>query len=1079
MADEQVKIKVGVDASDAKAGIGSIKKQMASLEKTIKTASKISAAGFLGLTGAVTLAVKEFAAFDNSMRGVKTLLDKSSFATKSLEDGFSDMSDGVLEVSKALGVDLATSTKALFDLVSAGISADDAIASLTTASKLAIAGLTDVAVATDGLTSAINAYGLGAEDAESIAAKLFTTQKFGKLTVESLSQSMGLVIASAKGAGVSLDELLASTASLTLGGIKTEATMTGLKAAIANIQQPTADAKKVAKEFNLEIGVNGIKAAGGWAKFLEKLRVIQEKDNTAVKKLFGSVEAYNVVQSLTSTGTKTFTKVMSELGDETKTQTTFQKAFTTQIGSVENQAKKAQARFKALTVELGSRFEPITRDVLGAINDLMDEIKPEDIDDLTTAIIAATAALGGVFVVSTTAIIGIKAYGIASTIAATGIGVFTKAVNVSKIAIKLFTTFLKTNPITFIGITAATIAMTALTVSVEKTVATLVGFKAVIDSLFPGLKKVETFVKGTTSSFLDFFDKLDAGIQKSHNSTKKEFKKMEDTSKQAGKSIIDTFNEAFEASLKKQKAEKELQKLGKRQIASVKDTQKEIVKEVIKGQKAITAATKKGGKKTEGETKETLDNQESLYDSFASFMQSKAADFVGQTLGSVGNILSSIADIMNQEFERQKDISDQIADELIAKQDRAEEFARDNLNRITDELGRLQDKADDARLAALEKRIAKEKEALENSKNEKLRIESELNAALAQQANEADNEQLAQLNEVTATERAILDHANSEKETLERNYRELEAQLFFETDEIKRAELQASIEDVKGQIETANANQLRAQKNFDEATLKARIDLGIAEIETTAEKIVRLRDDLEKANAHEIQAQKDLTTKIVFEKTNLGIAQEDITENTLDKILAKIDEKNAERLIAEQRAATAREDALTEADRIRYKKQNEIAQQAFEAKKDNERAAAIISGAGAAAAAVAVIMGSTLGLGFIAAGVAAGAIIASVAAQIIAIDAQQFVPVAFQRGGQVPGSPTPGRDSVPTVLEPGELVVPRMNFDEVVNAVASDRTGGETEGRQKVEVEISLVDEANQLFNAQTIEDRAIGVSAI
>lgn len=67
---------------------------------------------------------------------------------------------------------------------------------------------------------------------------------------------------------------------------------------------------------------------------------------------------------------------------------------------------------------------------------------------------------------------------------------------------------------------------------------------------------------------------------------------------------------------------------------------------------------------------------------------------------------------------------------------------------------------------------------------------------------------------------------------------------------------------------------------------------------------------------------------------------------------------------------------------------------------------------------------------------------AALAGARIAYGAEQIASVmAAQTGGLVEGGMV-GRDSVPFLLEPGELVVPRKNFEEVVGAVRSDRGVG-------------------------------------
>jgi TP901 family phage tail tape measure protein len=150
------------------------------LKNTFASIGKVSGIAFASISAGVGLAVKSFATFDNKMRGVKTLLDKTSFGAKDLESGFKEMSMEALKLSSTVPVALDSLTTSLFDTVSAGIDASDAVEVLGVSSSLAVAGLTDVSTATNGMTSALNAYSLGADDAENVASKFFAAQKKGK-----------------------------------------------------------------------------------------------------------------------------------------------------------------------------------------------------------------------------------------------------------------------------------------------------------------------------------------------------------------------------------------------------------------------------------------------------------------------------------------------------------------------------------------------------------------------------------------------------------------------------------------------------------------------------------------------------------------------------------------------------------------------------------------------------------------------------------------------------------------------------------------------------------------------------------
>jgi hypothetical protein len=102
------------------------------------------------------------------------------------------------------------------------------------------------------------------------------------------------------------------------------------------------------------------------------------------------------------------------------------------------------------------------------------------------------------------------------------------------------------------------------------------------------------------------------------------------------------------------------------------------------------------------------------------------------------------------------------------------------------------------------------------------------------------------------------------------------------------------------------------------------------------------------------------------------------------------------------------------------------------------------------------------------------------AAAAIAYGAEQISNVQGAAQGALVSGGVPGRDSVPFMLSPGELVAPKQNFDEVVTGVAQQRgyvTGEQSQqGQQNVGVLISFDGpNAQQVLTARRLEDQALG----
>lgn len=415
---ESLIIRIGANAKEFDKELKALQTKTKSLEKGLAKVAKISAAAFVGLSAAVGLAVKKFSEFERTFTNVQTLLDKSSFSTKTLTKGIADLRSGVLSLGADSGESFDILNKGLFDIVSAGIDAEEAISVLTVATDLAAAGATDTSVAVDGLTSAMNAYGLTADQAASVAQKFFLAQKGGKTTVEELSSGFGLVAATAQSFGVSLDELLASVSAVTLGGVKTRAAYTGLNAVLANISAPTKEAAKEAEKLGVAFNSQALRAQG-LKGFMDSLTSSANFNSQSLEKLFGSIEAKKFVFALAGSQAKSFAEQLEGLGDATKLATTFQEALDIKQASTDKAIKRVTQSFNALTIQLGERFAPLIikiADSLGAMAKRFSSLTDEQKDSIANFIKWGVAITAGITTLSVVALGIIKVSALLGTI---------------------------------------------------------------------------------------------------------------------------------------------------------------------------------------------------------------------------------------------------------------------------------------------------------------------------------------------------------------------------------------------------------------------------------------------------------------------------------------------------------------------------------------------------------------------------------------------------------------------------------------------------------------------------------------
>lgn len=261
----------------------------------------------LPLAGA-TLGIGKMAYdFDQGLAKVGSLVDKSGKEMKAYEDTIKGLSNET-------GVSLGQMTESMYQGISAGADLNNIFSLLDTSSKLSIGGFTSQETAIDGLTTAMNSFGLSYDDVNSVADKFILTQNKGKTTVDELASTIGQVAPTANAAGVSLDELLSATASLTMNGVRTSESMTAMKAALSNVIKPSSQAQKMAESLGLEFNSTALQSKG-LAGFLEDVKQKTGGNVDTMAQLFGSTEALNAILLLTGEGADEFSNTLASMGD--------------------------------------------------------------------------------------------------------------------------------------------------------------------------------------------------------------------------------------------------------------------------------------------------------------------------------------------------------------------------------------------------------------------------------------------------------------------------------------------------------------------------------------------------------------------------------------------------------------------------------------------------------------------------------------------------------------------------------------------------------------------------------------------
>lgn len=293
--------------------------------------------------------------FETAIAKVGTIADTAKVPLDELKRQISD-------VSGTMGIEGANLAEATYQAISASVATEDAVAFAAKASKLAAAGFTSESSAVDILTTALNAYGLGADEAGHVSDVLLTTQNLGKTSVDELSSSMGKVIPLASAYNVSLENLSSGLAIMTANGIATAEATTYTKSMLNELGDTGSDVSKILQN---ETGQSFAQLMDSGASLGDVLQILYDSvdgDSTAFAGLWSSVEAGTGALSLADAGAEKFNDVLGQMqADSNLTETAYATMTDTMQHSMDLLQTSAQnlgiALFDSVSGQLGSAVD--------------------------------------------------------------------------------------------------------------------------------------------------------------------------------------------------------------------------------------------------------------------------------------------------------------------------------------------------------------------------------------------------------------------------------------------------------------------------------------------------------------------------------------------------------------------------------------------------------------------------------------------------------------------------------------------------------------------------------------------------
>nr|DAI49964.1 MAG TPA: minor tail protein [Bacteriophage sp.] len=313
MASKEIKFNLRL-AIDGKEQLGFITSSAKDVVKTLdeakgaaarfsdKIASMNQAIGALnGLRTVLQDLTGESTSFAKSMAITNTMAGKSG-------KDFEALKGSVTDLSKEIPLTRDELANGLYQVISNGVPENNWLDYLRASAKASVGGVADLGEAVKVTSTLIKNYGLSWQDATAIQDKIQLTAKNGVTSFEQMAQALPRVSGNAATLGVSVDDLMATFATLTGVTGNTSEVSTQLAAVFTALIKPSSEATKMAQQMGIEFNAAAIKSAGGFRQFLTQLDASVKGyaqssgmlSKEVYAKLFGSAESLRALGPLTT-----------------------------------------------------------------------------------------------------------------------------------------------------------------------------------------------------------------------------------------------------------------------------------------------------------------------------------------------------------------------------------------------------------------------------------------------------------------------------------------------------------------------------------------------------------------------------------------------------------------------------------------------------------------------------------------------------------------------------------------------------------------------------------------------------------
>jgi TP901 family phage tail tape measure protein len=339
--------------------------------------------GFDALTGFISGSIDAAIEFEDQLATINTVAQLS-------ERDLADLGESIQSMAVESGKSTRDLTEGFYDLVSAGVAAEDGMAVLKDATTLATGALSTTGEAVDLITSAMNSYGLEASETTRLTDIFAQAVQDGKVTASELAGSIAQIAPIAAQAGVSIEEVAAGYATMTAQGVPAAEAATKMRSAIVALISPNAQLNAIQEETGINFAE--LMRAEGVAVALQTLSDAVGGNEAAMTDALGRVEAYQFALAATGSNADAFATSQERMAKAATEGGVALRQAAERQDTLAFRQQRLAAEMETLMQDLGAALLPVMEGITGIASGAIQAVR--GLSDAIAGLVDAAANVG-------------------------------------------------------------------------------------------------------------------------------------------------------------------------------------------------------------------------------------------------------------------------------------------------------------------------------------------------------------------------------------------------------------------------------------------------------------------------------------------------------------------------------------------------------------------------------------------------------------------------------------------------------------------------------------------------------------